>query len=119
MAFKRSSVRSRLAPLPINYYYMIYQFKEGSRINANANKVQKELQSIGEEIKPLDIVEFAKKKRSELHKCSEWNNDIASEKYRIHQARKLINSIIIIPEISIVIDTPGCCIYPRISSSGC
>ena len=41
------------------------------------------------------VLDYAKEKSSVLHNYFEWNNDIASRKWREHQARTLINIIII------------------------
>ena len=47
-------------------------------------------------IKPKDVVEKAGKKSSPLHDYFDWDNNSAGEKYRLHQARNLINSITVI-----------------------
>ena len=44
-------------------------------------------------ITPVIIVKKAKAKKSVLHNYFEWDNSIAGQKYRIHQARSLINHI--------------------------
>lgn len=52
-----------------------------------------------EEITNKNVLEFAKNnKNSEIHKCFEWNDKIAGEKYRLQQASKLISSISFIIE---------------------
>lgn len=61
---------------------------------ADANKVYSEIQSIGENVTPKQIVEYARDENSELHKCFEWNNDVAAEKWRIQQARLLVCNIV-------------------------
>lgn len=65
-------------------------------INANAQKVGEELEEIERAgvINPEHLIEYAERhKESELYKCFEWNNDEASRKYRIYQARQIISSI--------------------------
>lgn len=65
-------------------------------IKADANKVANEMHSIGkangnDEFKPQELVEYARNNpNSELHKCFEWNDTVAAEKYRISQARDVI-----------------------------
>lgn len=56
---------------------------------ADAQRVADE---IGENsITPKQVLEKARNdKNSELHKCFEWNDGIAAEKYRLIQARKII-----------------------------
>lgn len=61
--------------------------------NANAQKVGEELERINE-ITNKNVLEYAKDNiNSELHKCFEWDDEIASEKYRLIQATKIISSI--------------------------
>lgn len=55
---------------------------------ADPVKVYEEINSIGEEYTPADIVELAEDPGSELHKCFEWDDSIAADKYRLIQAQK-------------------------------
>ena len=47
-----------------------------------------------------NLLEFSKNPKSPLHTMFEWDDSIAANRYRIEQARKIINSI----EITIVSD---------------
>lgn len=47
---------------------------------------------------PESVLEKARKKNSELHKCFEWNDGIAAEKYRLNQARRLIQLLVVTPK---------------------
>lgn len=47
-------------------------------------------------ITPLELLDSAKSKKSPIHDFFEWNDGIAAEKYRIHQARTILNSISIV-----------------------
>lgn len=59
---------------------------------ADAQKVADE---IGEgKITPHEVLEKAKDESSELHKCFEWNNDVAAEKYRLQQAKAIIINLV-------------------------
>lgn len=59
-------------------------------------KVVKELESIGEEVKPQQMVDYAKAhKNSELHKCFTWDNTVAADKYRLYEARQIQRNLII------------------------
>lgn len=59
---------------------------------ADAQKVADE---IGEtNITPKEVLEKAKDRNSELHKCFEWDNDVAAEKYRLQQARAIIINLV-------------------------
>ena len=65
---------------------------------ADANKVYAEIQKIGEKVTPLEVLDYAKAhEESELHKCFEWNNDIAAEKYRLLMAGNVIRSLYVVP----------------------
>lgn len=59
-------------------------------------KVYNELQGLGENVKPVDIVEAASDENSELHKCFEWDDSEAARKYRLQQARNLVMNLVIV-----------------------
>lgn len=64
--------------------------------HSDIGKVMEELDSINEsfgEINAKNIVACAKNKNSVLHGYFEWNDGVAAEKYRIAQARNLLNNI--------------------------
>lgn len=63
---------------------------------ADANKCYQEIQQIGDEVKPEQVLAKAKDKQSELHKCFDWNDSSAAEKYRIEQAKSVIRHLIVI-----------------------
>ncbi len=77
---------------------MVYEWKQGARYSADAEIIAKELSTIGEAITPDKIIIAAKNKRSELHKCFEWDDTKAGYMYRKEQARNIVQSLIIIPE---------------------
>lgn len=61
--------------------------------SANAQKVGEELENI-EDISNENVLKYAKDNiNSELYKCFEWDDTIASEKYRLIQATRIISSI--------------------------
>lgn len=74
---------------------IITSWKVKGIFKADAQKVSDEIAEIGETVEPSEIVEKAKDESTELHKCFEWNNDIAAEKYRLHQARNLIGNLVV------------------------
>ena len=51
------------------------------------------------ELKPKDIVDAARDEKSPIHKCFEWDNDFAAEKYRVEQARYLLRVIVVEYEV--------------------
>lgn len=62
---------------------------------ADAQKVADELYSIGDEFTPEQIVEKARDESTELHKCFEWNDEIAAHHYRLQQARVVVCNLVI------------------------
>lgn len=63
--------------------------------NVDANDVGAELEYIQEkqELTPENVVEYAKDTNTTLNKLFEWNDEIAGKKWRIQQARKILNNI--------------------------
>ena len=62
---------------------------------ADAQKVYEE---IGDsEISAEELLERARQDDTELHKCFEWDDAVAGEKYRLQQARQVLNSLVFIP----------------------
>lgn len=62
---------------------------------ADAETVYKEITALGDSFSPEQIVEAAKDKNSELHKCFTWDNTVAAENWRKHQARVLVAQLVI------------------------
>jgi len=62
--------------------------------NADAEKVHNEICSIGESVSPQQIVEFARNENTELHKCFDWNDSTAAEKWRLHEARQIVCNLV-------------------------
>lgn len=67
----------------------------GTLYKADAQKVAEEIAEIGEEVKPAQILEKARDKTTELHKCFEWDDSVAAEKFRLQQARTVICHLVI------------------------
>lgn len=61
---------------------------------ADAQKVADEIKSIGESVRPEEIVDFARNPDTELHKLFEWDDTKAAELYRRQQARTIFCSIV-------------------------
>ena len=63
---------------------------------ADAQKVADE---IGEgKVTPQGVLEKARDENSELHKCFEWDDNVAAEKYRLQQARQIIINLVYAPK---------------------
>jgi len=56
---------------------------------------------------PLDVVDAARPKKAPLHPAFEWDNSVAAEQYRVHQARNLIRSVRIVVDESDAPTTPA------------
>lgn len=82
---------------------MVYGWKSGARIAADAAKVGEELEAIRAESGKLNaevVVESARDEGCELHKCFTWDDEKAAIAYRLDQARMVLRSIIIVAEPS-------------------
>ena len=72
----------------------------------NAELCYKECQTLNE-VTPENVLNKARDGKTELHKCFEWDNAIASEKYRLIQARDIIRHFVILtPETEEAEDEP-------------
>lgn len=71
---------------------VVSMWKKGmeSLYHADAQKVADEIMSIGDSATPEQIVEKAKNKNTELHKCFTWDNGKAAKKWRLHEARQIV-----------------------------
>lgn len=54
------------------------------KLKGDPEKVYAELQSLGDNIQ-CDIVDFARNKKTELHKCFEWNDEVAAKIIACHR----------------------------------
>lgn len=84
---------------------------------ADAQKVADEIGAIGEEITPAQILEKARNKNTELHKCFEWNDSVAAEKYRLHQARMIVCNLVI-KNVDAEDDTQQVRVFHRTDNNG-
>lgn len=67
--------------------------------NADAQKCADEIMEICDNLgsaNPKEIVEKAKDSNTELHKCFTWDDSVASEKWRLHEARKIVCALKIV-----------------------
>jgi hypothetical protein len=76
---------------------MVYEWKVGAQISADASKVGAEVDKIAGHKTPEKLVSYAEAHpRSELYSCFEWDDDKAAQKYRLVQARHILGSLVII-----------------------
>lgn len=74
----------------------IVKWKFDNRYDADPTKCKQEIESIGDDVKPQQIVDYAKNPDTELHKCFTWDNDVAAEKWRLYEARQVVCSLVIV-----------------------
>lgn len=70
-------------------------WKNGCRISADAQKVADEILSIGASATTVQILDMARDEQTELHKCFDWNDAVAAEKWRLQQARHIVCNLVI------------------------
>jgi hypothetical protein len=90
---------TRAAFNPNTQKRMVYAWKPARGFGIAAQVVGEaiaEMEAIHGECKPPHFVEAAKPKESPLHPLIEWDNWKAADAYRLHQARQVINSVIVI-----------------------
>ena len=74
----------------------IIKWRINGVFKADANKCYEEIQQIGDEVKPEQVLNIARNENTELHKCFDWDDTSAAEKYRLHQARQVMKNLIIV-----------------------
>lgn len=62
---------------------------------ADAETVYKEITALGDSFSPEQIVEAAREESTELHKCFTWDDTVAAESWRRHQARMLVAQLVV------------------------
>lgn len=70
-------------------------WKSGCRISADAQKVADEILAIGKSATTAQILDKARDEKTELHKCFDWNDAEAAEKWRLQQARHIVCNLVI------------------------
>jgi len=63
---------------------------------ANAETIYNEIMSIGETIRPSDVVELARDENTALHNLFTWDDSVAAERYREHEAGCILRNIVIV-----------------------
>lgn len=74
----------------------IVSWKIEGLFKANAQKVYEEIGNTS--VSPEEVLEKARNEKSELHKCFEWDDSVAAEKFRLQQARQIIQLLVIVPQ---------------------
>lgn len=66
---------------------------------ADAQKCADEIMEICDRLEsatPQEILEKARDSNTELHKCFTWDDSVASEKWRLHEARNIVCNLKIV-----------------------
>jgi len=81
---------------------MVYKFKQDSGFSGDAESVCNELERVREQnngqLRPIHVVGAARDEENPLHPYFEWNDAVAAEEHRKSTARKLVRSVVIVPE---------------------
>lgn len=76
---------------------MVYEWKIPGIFSTQAQAAGEELNRIYQtrgKLDPADVVDESRPEAAPLHPCFEWDDQAAAEKYREHQARKIMCCII-------------------------
>ena len=74
---------------------IMFSWKAGFGLfHADAQLVGEEILSIGESATAQQVLEKGRDDSTELHKCFEWRDDVAAEKYRLDQAKMVLRQLV-------------------------
>ena len=80
------------------------KIKQEDKLEKNINIYRKEMEILEKKyngrLTPADVVRESANRKSKLHDWFDWDDNSASEKWRLHQARMLISSI----KVNIMLD---------------
>lgn len=68
------------------------------QFKGDPQKCYDEIQTLGESYTPDMVVDLARDESTELHKCFDWDDNIAAEKWRKQQARQICISLTVVVE---------------------
>ena len=78
----------------------VYKWKVGTRIKADTNLAAEVLNKLAEQnrLDAENVVEVSKPEGAVLHDDFEWDDAVAAIKFRNHQARNIINALVVVEE---------------------
>lgn len=87
---------------------MVYKWKDARQIKANADEAAQVMNQLAERgaLTAENLVEASKPIDAPLHNDFEWDNDKAASEYRKHQARNIINALVIVPDENVQTKEP-------------
>ena len=87
---------------------MVYKWKDARQIKANANDAAVVMNQLAERgaLTAQNLVEASKPIDAPLHNEFEWDDEKAASKYREHQARNIINALVIVPDENVPAKEP-------------
>jgi hypothetical protein len=76
----------------------MYKWKVNGIWKQDANVVGRELEVLAknDNLNPESVLDLARDENSPLHNLFEWDDRVAAEKYRLGQARRIIQQIVIV-----------------------
>lgn len=78
---------------------MVYKWKFTMPVSAEvAGKVLERIERQNGCVNPQLILDESREESSPLHKCFEWNDGVAAEKYRLSQAGMIIRNLTVVVE---------------------
>ena len=78
---------------------MVYRWRSGAPFVADAQRIGEHLESLRvshARLTPRLVVDDAKSYGSPLHELFEWRDDVASDRWRRHQARQLLGALVVV-----------------------
>lgn len=77
---------------------VVWRNEYSGATKADAALVAAEIGAIGESATPQEVLEKARDEGTELHKCFEWDDTVAAEKYRVIQARTIMRMLVVVED---------------------
>lgn len=80
---------------------MVYKWKSGAKIAGNAQAAGEQFEMLSRSetgLTPAAVVDANRPEDAPLHKAFDWDDESAAEKYRLYQARNIINCILTVAE---------------------
>ena len=76
---------------------MVYKWRFNMGVSAEtAGEELERVEHKHGKVTPELVLEESRKEKAPLHKCFEWNDSIAAEKYRLNQAGQIIRNLVVV-----------------------